>query len=110
MIKDILDANEGVLPSSREIAVLKENFPACFKADGSFDIERLCVMPTAIMQFNSRIKNNRLKKCVNILITAFVAFMVTARLISGVHWFSDIVGGMLLSCGLVMVYYSLQKV
>jgi len=40
MIKDILTANETVLPNEREIAVLKEHFPTCFKADGSFDIER----------------------------------------------------------------------
>ena len=64
----------------------------------------MCVMPTAIMQFNSRIKNNVLKKCVNILITAFVAFMVIGRLVSGVHWFSDIIGGALLSSGLVLMY------
>lgn len=64
----------------------------------------MCVMPTAIMQFNSRIKNKGLKKCVNILITAFVVFMVIGRLVSGVHWFSDIIGGALLSSGLVLIY------
>lgn len=40
MIKDILSANDELAPNSREIAVLKENFPSYFKADGSFDIER----------------------------------------------------------------------
>ena len=64
----------------------------------------MCVMPTAIMQFNLRIKNKGLKKCVNILITAFVVFMVIGRLVSGVHWFSDIIGGALLSSGLVLMY------
>ena len=64
----------------------------------------MCVMPTAIMQFNLRIKNKGLKKCVNILITAFVVFMVIGRLVSGVHWFSDIIGGALLSSGLVLIY------
>ena len=67
----------------------------------------MCVMPTAIMQSNSRIKSNIVKKCVNILITAFIAFMVIARLLSGVHWFSDIIGGALLSGGLVMIYYAM---
>ena len=67
----------------------------------------MCVMPTAIMQSNSRIKSNIVKKCVNILITAFIAFMVIARLLSGVHWFSDIIGGALLSGGLVMIYYAI---
>lgn len=40
MIKDTIAANEGVLPNSREIEVLKEHFPACFNSDGIFDIER----------------------------------------------------------------------
>ena len=64
----------------------------------------MCVMPTAIIQFNARIKNNRFKKCVNILLCTFIAFMVIARLLSGVHWFSDIIGGALLSAGLVLLY------
>ena len=64
----------------------------------------MCVMPTAIMQFNTRIKNNGFKKCVNIMITVFTVFMVTGRLISGVHWFSDIIGGALLSAGVVLLY------
>ena len=40
MIKDIIAVNEGVAPNSREMAVLKENFPSCFHTDGTFDIER----------------------------------------------------------------------
>ena len=70
----------------------------------------MCVMPTAIIQFNERIKNSRFKKCVNILIVAFIAFMVIGRLVSGVHWFSDIIGGALLSSSLVMIYYSVSNV
>ncbi|MBO5837594.1 MAG: phosphatase PAP2 family protein, partial [Oscillospiraceae bacterium] len=64
----------------------------------------MCVMPTAIMQFNSRIKNNIIKRCVTYTISAFIVFMVIGRLISGVHWFTDIVGGTLLSAGLVLIY------
>jgi undecaprenyl-diphosphatase len=30
--------------------------------------------------------------------------MVAARLASGVHWLTDIIGGILLSAGLVMIY------
>lgn len=40
MIKDILHENERRTPNSKEMAVLKEHFPSCFKKDGSFDIER----------------------------------------------------------------------
>ena len=65
----------------------------------------LCVMPTAMLQLRGRIKNIFLKRCVISVITAFIAFMVIARLISGVHWFTDIIGGILLSTGLVLMYH-----
>lgn len=63
-----------------------------------------CVMPTAVMQLNTRINGIIIRRGVSLLITAFTVFMVIGRLISGVHWFSDIVGGALLSIGLVMMY------
>lgn len=40
MIKDIINANENVTPNSREMSILRENFPSCFHEDGTFDIER----------------------------------------------------------------------
>ncbi|MGN1238787.1 MAG: site-specific DNA-methyltransferase, partial [Muribaculaceae bacterium] len=40
MIKDILDKNNSATPGCHELEILKEHFPACFKADGSFDIIR----------------------------------------------------------------------
>lgn len=65
-----------------------------------------CVMPTAMMQLNDQIKGHTFKVCINFVITAFIAFMVIGRLISGVHWVTDIIGGILLSSGLVMMYHS----
>jgi len=39
MIKDIFQQNENVHSNDKQLAVLREHFPACFKKDGSFDIE-----------------------------------------------------------------------
>ena len=64
----------------------------------------MCVMPTAVMQFNSRIRNKLLRNIVVATLVAFIAFMVIGRLLSGVHWLTDIVGGALLSTGLVLMY------
>lgn len=40
MIKNIEKHNENVSVNDKEIALLREHFPACFKKDGSFDIDR----------------------------------------------------------------------
>jgi len=69
----------------------------------------MCVMPTAIMQFNARIKNNVLKRFIASAIIAFIVFMVIGRLISGVHWFTDIIGGALLSAALVLLYRAIIR-
>jgi len=67
----------------------------------------MCVMPTAAMQLNLRIKSTALRLCSVIAIVAFTAFMVIGRLISGVHWITDIIGGALFSAGVVMIYFSI---
>ena len=70
----------------------------------------LCIIPTALFQFNRFIKNNMLKKCVFTALITFTIFMVVGRFVSGVHWFSDIIGGILISAGLVTLYYSILSV
>ena len=70
----------------------------------------LCVMPTAVMQFRARIKNPGGRGVITVAIWAFVVLMVVGRLLDGVHWFSDIVGGALLSAGLVMLYGALCNI
>lgn len=69
----------------------------------------LCVMPTANMQLNNRIQNYNLRRIVSCTIIAFTVFVVIGRLISGVHWFTDIIGGILLGAGLVVLYRFLSN-
>ena len=64
----------------------------------------LCVLPTAMMQLKSRIRHIAVRRAVLVTIGALTAFMVVGRLISGAHWLTDIIGGVLLSVGLVMLY------
>ena len=68
-----------------------------------------CVMSTAMMQLRARIKNKIFNRCVMLMIAAFTAFMVIARLVSGVHWVSDIIGAVLVSAGLVITYASVSE-
>lgn len=64
----------------------------------------LGVMPTLIFQAERRIKSNKIKKIICVITNLFSAFMVVGRLVSGVHWITDIVGSVLLSMGLFYVY------
>lgn len=40
MVKDIIDNNEEITTNSKQIEILKNNFPSCFSKDGAFDIEK----------------------------------------------------------------------
>ena len=75
--------------------VLEASYPS------STTVLVLCVMPTAAMMLRARSKNRTLVRRVNGLIFAFTAFMVIGRLLSGVHWLTDILGGALISASLV---------
>lgn len=64
----------------------------------------LSVMPALIEQIQRRLSGITAKRIIKIVAIAFSAFMVIGRLVSGVHWFTDIVGGVLLSAGVFMLY------
>ena len=66
----------------------------------------LSVMPTLKFQVDRRSGNPTVKKITTAFVILFSAFMVIGRLVSGVHWLTDIVGSVLLSAGLYLVYRS----
>ena len=70
----------------------------------------MCVMPTAMIQLRPRIKNDVFRRYVMLVIAAFIAFTVIGRLVSGVHWITDIIGGALLSTAIVLMYYAISNI
>lgn len=64
----------------------------------------LSVMPTLLFQADRRISDWIVKRVICVLTVVFSAFMVIGRLVAGVHWFTDIVGGVILSAGLFCIY------
>lgn len=78
--------------------VLEASYPS------STTLLTLCVMPAAMLQWKERIKDKRVRTWILGVSAGFTLFMVGGRLVSGVHWLTDIVGGVLLSAGLVLLY------
>ncbi len=66
----------------------------------------LSVMPTLVFQIKHRMKNIKLQRIVTVITLLFCVFMVVGRLVSGVHWLTDIIGSVLLSAGLFYAYKS----
>lgn len=66
----------------------------------------LSVMPTLSFQVNRRMNNTAVKNGINILVIMFSLFMVIGRTVAGVHWLTDIIGSVILSTGLFLIYKS----
>lgn len=66
----------------------------------------LSVMPTLSFQVNRRMKNPTIKNVINTVVALFSLFMVVGRIIAGVHWLTDIIGSIILSAGLYLIYKS----
>ena len=64
----------------------------------------LSVMPTLQFQISRRAKSPKVRRITLAFVLLFSAFMVTGRLVAGVHWLTDIIGSVLLSAGLYWLY------
>ena len=63
-----------------------------------------CIMPTAAVILCRRIKERNFKRLVVLVIAAFTLFTVIGRIVSGVHWITDIIGGLLFSAAFFTLY------
>ncbi len=65
----------------------------------------LSVMPTLSFQAHRRIEHKNILFLIDIFVILFSMFMVLGRTIAGVHWLTDILGSVLLSAGLYLIYH-----
>jgi len=64
----------------------------------------LCVMLTAMMQMKARIHHAVFRRYVLLVMSAYTTGMIALRLVSGVHWLSDILGAVLFSTAALLLY------
>ena len=62
------------------------------------------VMPTLVFMAERKLKNTAVKRLIAVCSWMFSTFMVAGRLISGVHWLTDIIGGVLLGAAMFCLY------
>ena len=68
----------------------------------------MTVIPAFLVDVATRVKKKRIFWVIFAVAAAFCAFVVAARILSGVHWFSDVIGGLLISAALVLSYSALM--
>lgn len=70
----------------------------------------ICVMVTAMLQFHHYLKEKKVWLVAGDVMAALIVVLTVAgRLLSGVHWFTDILGGVILSASLIMLYCGAVK-
>ena len=76
---------------------LEASFPS------SHTMLAICVCISAIW-INKRLFKSDMTKIFNIILLLVVVATIFARFLSGVHWFTDIIGGIIISSALLMVF------
>ena len=79
---------------------LEASFPS------SHTLMTICLCGSSII-INNRLFKNKFTKIINVISLFIIIITIIGRLISGVHWFTDIVGGILISSFLLMLFYSI---
>jgi undecaprenyl-diphosphatase len=78
--------------------VLEASYPS------SHTILSLCLCGSSLIT-SQKYFNKKYIKLINIITIVVTFIVLLGRIISGVHWISDIIGGILISASLVMCYY-----
>lgn len=69
----------------------------------------ICIMGAGIVLLQQMIQNKMMRVIMTILSGLVIVVTVVGRMISGVHWFTDIVGGIVLGITLIQLYASVLQ-
>ena len=99
---------ELVVVNYRPVIMLGETLPeASFPSSHTMLI--CCVMGSTVLMLKHYVKSFELRVGLQAGCLVVAAVTVVGRLLSGVHWMTDIVGGVLLSCALVALFAAMVK-
>ena len=62
------------------------------------------VMGSAVIMFDLYVQNTKIRSALKIACIVILIATVLGRLISGIHWFTDILGGLLISAALLLLF------
>lgn len=70
----------------------------------------ICILSSAIIEFH-KFFNGKKKQLIALDVISIVIMLVVVigRLLSGMHWFTDIIGGILISLALVFIFHGVLK-
>lgn len=80
--------------------VLEASYPS------SHTLMSICLCGSSII-INKKLFKNKLGDIENVLSVILILLIVAGRIISGVHWFTDILGGIIISSTLLVIFYSI---
>lgn len=83
-----------------EDGVLESSYPS------SHTLLACCICASSLLIAKYYMKNQKLLKIFNYGTIILMIISVVGRLLSGVHWLTDILGGIIISAFLVYLYYS----
>lgn len=87
-------------------------FPLDGKIEASYPssttVLALTIFVTAADQISLYVKNKNVERWLIAFDIEFTLFLIGGRIISGVHWMTDIVGGLILGGALIQFYYWLK--
>ena len=66
----------------------------------------LCLCASSVIINKIKYSKYPITKIINPILLIIMVVLVVGRVLSGVHWFSDILGGILISSALIMSYYT----
>ena len=80
--------------------ILEPSYPS------SHTLMSICICISSII-LNKKIFRNKIAHIENIISIIVMSLIIVGRIISGVHWFTDILGGIIISSTLVVLFYTI---